>query len=83
VSKILNNAQKLSLDYGIVQKLSEVQLSQLFYPRANSQLSSTMVMLSPPQVREEPTGKNVTKYLLWQEYTQQYPNSTYSYSQHC
>lgn len=26
-------------------------------------------------------GKNLTKHLLWEEYTQQYPNS--SYSQYC
>ena len=34
-------------------------------------------------VRQELTGKNVTKHLLWEEYTQQYPNSSYSYSQYC
>ena len=83
VSKILNKAQELSLDWDAIEKLDEVQLAQLFYPRANNQLSSTMVMPNWTQVRKELTGKNVTKYLLWEEYTQQYPNSSYSYSQYC
>jgi hypothetical protein len=83
VSKILNKAQQLSLDWDAIEKLDEVQLAQLFYPRANNQLSSTMVMPNWTQVRKELTDKNVTKYLLWEEYTQQYPNSSYSYSQYC
>jgi len=83
VSKILNKAQELGLDWDSTQQLDEVQLAQLFYPRSNNQLSSTMVMPSWSQARTDLTGKNVTKYLLWEEYTQQHPNSSYSYSQYC
>ncbi len=36
-----------------------------------------------PSVHQELKRKGVSKQLLWEEYTQRYPNSCYSYSQFC
>ncbi len=83
VSKITSKANNLTLDWPAVCALDELKLAQLFYPQANNQLSTKMVMPDWATVRRELTGKNVTKHLLWEEYTQQYPNSSYSYSQYC
>ena len=83
ISKITQKTKEQALNWATVCQLDDVQLSQLFYPRANNQLSNQLVMPDWESVRQELTGKNVTKHLLWEEYTQQYPNSRYSYSQYC
>ena len=36
-----------------------------------------------PSVHQELQAQGVSKQLLWEEYTQRYPNSCYSYSQFC
>ena len=46
-------------------------------------MSDKLVMPDWEVVRKDLTDQNVTKHLLWEEYTQQYPNSSYSYSQYC
>ena len=81
ISKITQKTKQLALNWETVCQLDDVPLSQLFYPRANNQLSNQLVMPDWESVRQELTGKNVTKHLLWEAYTQQYPNSSYSYSQ--
>ena len=83
IAKITQKTKQLALNWETVCQLDDVPLSQLFYPRANNQLSNQLVMPDWESVRQELTGKNVTKHLLWEAYTQQYPNSRYSYSQYC
>ena len=55
-------------------------LREILNLHLQSQLSNQMDMPDWESVRQELTGKNVTKHLLWEAYTQQYPNSSYSYS---
>ena len=83
VSKIIKQAHELQLDWLAICQLDDVKLAQQFYPKANNQLSDKLVMPDWEVVRKDLAGQNVTKHLLWEEYTQQYPNSSYSYSQYC
>jgi transposase len=55
----------------------------MFYPRADTRSSSRFEIPDWAEVHRELKPKGMTKNLLWQEYTQQYPNRCYSYSQYC
>ena len=60
ISKITQKTKELALNWETVCQLDDVQLSRLFYPRANNQLSNQLVMPDWESVRKELTGKNVT-----------------------
>jgi len=83
IQKIASKATELGLDWEKVGSLDDPQLAQLFYPRSDNRVSSQLQVPDWPEVRQELCRKGVTKYLLWEEYTQQYPNRSYSYPQYC
>ena len=56
---------------------------RLFYPGADTRVSSRFQVPDWSAIHQELKRKGVTKQLLWEEYTQQYPNRCYSYSQFC
>jgi transposase len=64
-------------------ELDDNQLAQLFYPGADTATSSRYQQPEWSQIHQELKRKGMTKQLLWEEYTQQYPNRCYSYSQFC
>ena len=83
VQKVVSQAAALELDWTTIDGLNDQQLAGQFYPRADT-VSTTD--LAPPDwltVHQELRLKGVTKQLLWEEYTQQFPNRCYSYSQYC
>lgn len=83
VQKVASQAEALKLDWSAIELLSEQELAQLFYPDSDNRVSNTLLMPDWNDVHKELRFKGVTKHLLWEEYTQQYPNRSYSYSQYC
>ena len=83
VQKITSKADELRLDWAKIQTLNDQQLAHLFYPRSDTYASSTFELPDWVDVHRELRRKGVTKHLLWEEYTQQYPNRSYSYPQYC
>ncbi|WP_158160874.1 IS21 family transposase [Grimontia hollisae] len=83
IQKLLQKAQTLNLAWPLPDSLTDEQLAQLFYPAADTRASSRYQVPDWSAVHQELKHKGITKQLLWEEYTQQYPNRCYSYSQFC
>jgi len=83
IQKLMTQAEELKLTWPLPPELDDNQLAGLFYPRADTRTSSRHQVPDWPSLHQELKGKGVTKQLLWEEYTQQYPNRCYSYSQFC
>ncbi|MFM5679274.1 IS21 family transposase, partial [Aeromonas veronii] len=83
IQKLLKSAQTLGLTWPLPSQLDDGQLAALFYPQADTTISARHVVPDWPSVHQELKRKGVSKQLLWEEYTQRYPNSCYSYSQFC
>ncbi|AXR05776.1 IS21 family transposase [Salinimonas sediminis] len=83
VSKVLSNASVMKLSWADIDALDDVQLANRFYPQADTRQSTQFEMPDWRDVHQELTHKGVTKHLLWEEYTEQYPNRCYSYPQYC
>lgn len=83
IQKLLTKAKNLSLTWPLPDELDDSQLADMFYPRADTRTSKRFVIPDWSEVHKELHGKGMTKQLLWEEYTQQFPNSCYSYSQYC
>lgn len=83
IQKLLTKANNLSLTWPLPEELDDSQLAKMFYPRADTRSSSRFEIPDWAEVHRELKPKGMTKNLLWQEYTQQYPNRCYSYSQYC
>lgn len=83
VQKVTRQAEELKLDWPSIEKLNEKELAQMFYPESDNRVSSVLLMPDWNDVHKELRFKGITKHLLWEEYTQQYPNRSYSYSQYC
>ena len=81
IQKLLTKAKNLSLSWPLPDKFDDAQLAKLFYSRADTRQSQRFEVPDWSVVHKELKGKGVTKNLLWEEYTQQYPNRCYSYSQ--
>jgi len=83
IQKLLAQADKLGLSWPLPDDLNDKELARLFYPEADTAVSSRYQLPDWVKVHQELKHKGVTKQLLWEEYTQQYPNKCYSYSQYC
>lgn len=83
IQKLMTQAEELGLTWPLPPELDDSQLAGLFYPKADIRSSSRHQLPDWPSIHQELKGKGVTKQLLWEEYTQQYPNRCYSYSQFC
>lgn len=83
IQKLLKSAQALGLTWPLPTELDDARLAALFYPQADTTISARHVVPDWPSVHQELKRKGVSKQLLWEEYTQRYPNSCYSYSQFC
>ena len=83
VQGITHKAEELKLVWADVQALDDRQLADLFYPSADTRVSSSFQVPDWSEVHQELKRKGVTKHLLWEEYTQTYPNRSYSYPQFC
>lgn len=83
IQKLLSQAQTLGLSWPLPDDLNDEQLARLFYPAADTRSSSRFQAPDWPAIHLELKRKGMTKLLLWEEYTQQFPNRCYSYSQFC
>ncbi len=83
VQKVLSKADELGLNWEAIEQLDDKELALQFYPKADPHVSKTLQLPDWRDVHQELKRKGVTKHLLWEEYTQQYPNRSYSYPQYC
>ncbi len=83
VQKICSKAETFDLDWPAIEELDDQQLASRFYPQADTRVSSAFQLPDWSEVYRELKRKGMTKLLLWEEYTQQYPNHCYSYPQYC
>ena len=83
IQKIIRKADELKLDWPAVDKLDDQQLARAIYPDSDVRTSGSFELPDWSDIFKELRFKNVTKHLLWEEYTQQYPNRSYSYAQYC
>ena len=83
IQKLLVRADELGLSWPLPEGLNDQQLAQLFYPGADTRVNSRYQIPDWSTIHQELKRKGMTKQLLWEEYTQQYPNQCYSYSQFC
>ncbi len=80
---MVSRAQSLDLDWAAIDTLDDQQLARLIYPESDTRVSSQFQLPDWVEVLQELKRKGVTKHLLWEEYTQSYPNRSYSYPQYC
>ena len=83
IQKLTKQAQVLGLGWPLPAELDDTQLAKLFYPQADTALSPRREVPDWALVHQELKRKGMTKQLLWQEYTERFPNRCYSYSQFC
>jgi transposase len=83
IQKLLNQAESLGLSWPLAPELDDAQLARMFYPGADTTSSRRYQVPDWPAMHQELKRKGMTKQLLWQEYTEHYPNRCYSYSQFC
>jgi len=83
IQKVTSQAKALGLDWKRIELLDDQQLAEHFYPESDTRVSNQLQLPDWVDVYQELKRKGVTKHLLWEEYTQQYPNCSYSYPQYC
>ena len=83
IQKLLSRAQALQLSWPLPAALDDTRSAHLFYPGADTGSSRHYQVPDWPTVHQELKRPHVTKRLLWEEYTQRYPNRCYNYSQFC
>ena len=83
IQKVVSQAEALGLDWPAIEQLDDQQLANAIYPESDTRISSQFQLPDWIEVHRELKRKGVTKHLLWEEYSQQYPNSSYSYPQYC
>lgn len=83
IQKVISKADELSLTWDAIEKLNDQQLIQQFYSTPDTRQSSKFQLPDWIDLYQELKRKGTTKYLLWEEYCQQYPDRHYSYSQYC
>ena len=83
IQKLLARAQTLEVTWPLPEDLDDGRLAAMLYPGADPTSSSRYQVPDWLTVHQSLKHKGVTKQLLWEEYTAQYPNRCYSYSQYC
>lgn len=83
IQKLVTKADALGLGWPLLNTLDDHQLARLFYPGADTRMTKRHQAPDWFAIHQELKRKGVTKQLLWEEYTAQYPNRCYSYSQFC
>ena len=83
IQKLLVEADALGLSWPLPPELDDNQLARLFYPDVDTRVSRRFQVPDWSVIHQELKRKGGTRQLLWEEYTQQYPNRCYSYAQFC
>jgi hypothetical protein len=74
IQKLLSQAEHLGLSWPLPDELDDNQLAQLFYPGTDTTVSARFQLPDWSEVHQELKRKGMTLQLLWEAYTQQYPN---------
>ena len=83
IQKLLKVPRRSGLTWPLPTEFDDGRLAALFYPQADTTISARhLCRIGPLSIRSS-KRKGSPKQLLWEEYTQRYPNSCYSYSQFC
>lgn len=82
VGDYVKRAEAAGLKWPLSEDLSENQLYELLFPRAEQLVPNAIPMPDWEEVSDELRRKGVTLRLLWREYLEKFPNG-YSYSQFC
>jgi transposase len=83
IQNVLKLAEQHQLSWPLPDGLDDQALALKLYPASDAKPSAK---LEPPvwsEMHRELKKKGMTKQLLWEEYSQQFPNRCYSYSQFC
>ena len=83
IQKLTKKAEQLGLTWPLPETMDDTQLASLFYPRSDTKPARRREVPDWATAHQELKRKGMTKQLLWQEYTERYPNRCYSYSQYC
>ena len=83
IQKLSKQAEQQGLSWPLPAELDDAKLAGLFYPQADTRVLARRQVPDWQQVHQELKRKGMTKQLLWEEYTERFPNSCYSYSQFC
>ncbi len=83
IQSILKKAEELNIQWPLPNDMDDRALAQRFYPDADPRVSKNFHQPDWSVVHQELKKKGLTRQLLWEEYTEQHPNSCYSYSQYC
>lgn len=83
IQKVCSKATELQLNWPAIESLDDRELARLFYPDADTRSTGKLQLPDWSEVYQELKHKGMTKLLLWEEYSQQYPNRCYSYAQYC
>ncbi|MCB1719621.1 MAG: transposase, partial [Candidatus Competibacteraceae bacterium] len=83
IQKITSQAEAIGLDWPTIEQMDDRQLAQAIYPQSDVRTSGSLQLPDWHEVHQSLKAKGVTKQLLWEEYSQQYPNRSYSYPQYC
>lgn len=83
IQKLLSRAQALGLSWPLPEDLDDAQLARLIYPSAETASHGRLEEPDWLALHQQLQHKGVTRHLLWEEYTERYPNRAYSYSQFC
>jgi len=83
VQKITSKAEALQLEWPAIEQMDDQQLARAIYPESDTRASTAFQLPDWVEMHQELKRKGVTKHLLWEEYTQAYPNRSYSYPQYC
>lgn len=83
IQKAVSKAEALELNWEAIEKLDDSHLAAKIYPQADTAKSSHKELPDWVEIYRELKRKGMTKQLLWEEYTQQYPNRSFSYAQYC
>jgi transposase len=80
VNKYLQAARRAGLTWPLPEELSDAQLRQLLFPDRRQAPLLPKVLPDFSHIHQELKRKGVTRYLLWEEYSRQYPEQHYSYT---
>ena len=83
VQKVCRLAEARELTWSKVEQLDDQALLRLLYPPPAQQHDSKFVIPDWAEMHRELKHKGMTKQLLWEEYTAQYPGRSYRYTQFC
>ncbi len=83
IQKLLKKAQELEIPWPLPDKLDDASLASKFYPKADTRVSARFHIPDWALMHQELKRKGMTKVLLWEEYSAQFPNRCYGYSQFC